>query len=190
VSPKASLYTSIDVHSDSDGWPQDIPALTEAEASRAARRLWRFSLGTTFTGTVKVTSGRRYNRIGWDGNTRCIFVNPERGWKHFVHELSHWFDHLANGRSTHSKHHARFEAKLVREVIQRGWLDGKLRDAVKVIPIADAKLLDKRRKLEALRARTARWQTKLKRAENALAKLAKEERRCEREIAKAAGGAS
>lgn len=185
---RKALYAPIDVHKrDAEGWPTEMPALTDAEAIRAARRLWRFSVGSTFDGVVKVTSGNRYNRIGWEGNLRCIYVNPARGWKNFVHELSHSFDYVVNGESTHGKHHARFEAKLVREVIKRGYLDGKLATPEKPepveIPVEDRKRAEQRKKLDALTARAARWESKRKRAENALKKIRKSARYYERALA-------
>jgi|SRR5882672_12726659 len=188
------LYAEIDVRAkDAEGWPAVVPAMTEDEAIRAARRLWRYSLGQTFTGVVKVTSGNRRNRIAWAGSTRAIHVNPSRGWKHLVHELSHWLDYVANGTSQHGKHHARFEAKLVREVVRRGYLDGKLATPDKPepapLPAEDAKLLGQRKKLDALLARAARWEAKRKRAENALKKIGKSARYYERAIEKAAADA-
>ena len=184
---RRKLYAPIDIHkAGADGWPQDIPALTDAEATRAARRLWRYSVGTTFDGTVKVSTGNRRNRIGWDGNKRCIFVNPSRGWKNFIHELSHWFDYVVNGHSEHGKHHARFEAKLVREVTRRGYLDGKLCDAPpqapEPIPATTRLELERRKKLAALQARITRWESKLKRAEKALGKLRKSSRYYEKAL--------
>jgi hypothetical protein len=184
---RSKLYAPIDIHkATADGWPAEIPALTEPEALRAARRLWRYSVGSTFTGVVKVTSGNRRNRIGWAGNKRCIFVNPSRGWKNFIHELSHWFDYVVNGSSEHGKHHARFEAKLVREVVRRGYLDGKLRDpepeAPEEVPAATRLEVERRKKLAALQARMTRWESKLKRAENALAKLRKSSRYYEKAL--------
>lgn len=187
MTTRKKLYAEIDIRRDADGWPAKVPALTEDEAIRAAKRLWRYALGTTFEGPVKVTSGNRRNRIEWLGSVRRIVVNPDRGWKHLVHELSHWFDYVANGTSKHGKHHARFEAKLVREVVARGYLDGKLATPAKVeaaaLPAEDRKRAEQRKKLDALLARAARWESKRKRAENALAKIHRSARYYEKALA-------
>lgn len=184
---KPGIYEAINVHDKEPGplWPEHIPELTEVEAIRAARRLWRFSCGTTFSGVVKVTSGNRYNRIAWERSVRCIYVNPERGWRDFVHELSHAFDYVVNGESSHNKHHHRFEVKLVKEVVRRGYLDGKLRDPVEstnVVPIVDQKMLERRKRLDAIEMRMINWQRKQQRAERAIAKLNRQKRGLERHI--------
>ena len=72
-------YRPIDLHTEGAGWPTSIPELTTPEAIRAARRLWRWGMGSTFTGIIEVTSGnRRAARIEWKGVKRCIVVNPEQ----------------------------------------------------------------------------------------------------------------
>lgn len=183
-------YTAIDVHAaQAPAWPAQVPALTADEAVAAARRLYRFALGRTFTGKVIVTTGnRRAFRLGWEGNTRAIYVNPTQGWRDFVHGASHWLDFEANGRSRHDTHHARFEAKLVREVIRRGWLDGKLRDTARA-PKAAPTLDDKRRaKLARIEAAVDRWERKAKRAKTALTKLARQQRYYTRVLGIETGG--
>lgn len=187
----ADRYKPIDVHSDNaPAWPAVIPPLTAIEAERAARRLWRFALGETFAGEIRFATGNRYT---WAEHSRTgrhdtygsnLRVNPGEGWKEFVHSLSHLFVLRANyGQRVkpHEKFHARFEAKLVREVIRRGWLDGKLRDAepagepAEIAPL-DAKREKQRAELAKIDAAVERWERKAKRAKNALAKLAKRRR--------------
>jgi hypothetical protein len=150
--------------------------MTAPEAARAARRLYRFALGRTFTGRVIVTRG---NRRSWlIGNT--LKVNPEHGWRELVHDLSHDFVYRENpGERPHSKFHARFEAKLAREVVRRGWLDGKLRDKVPAQSGEPARssLADRQRDtLSRIDASIERWEKKHKRATRALAKLANRRR--------------
>jgi hypothetical protein len=55
-------------------------------------------------------------------------VNPERGWKILIHHLSHWIHWLRYGRKLppHAPAHARLELAMVRQVVKRGWLEGKL----------------------------------------------------------------
>lgn len=177
-------YDPIDIQAAPKGaWPEVIPPLTEREARAAAKRLWRFAMGDDPCPGIEVTSGNRYTWTRWVRHNgyseRVLFVNPSKGWREFVHDLSHLFVTLANPRERpHSKFHARFEAKLVREVVKRGWLDGKLKPEAKpVIEPAKPTLDDKRRKtLDQIEAGIARWEVKRKRAERFLAKLRRRQR--------------
>jgi hypothetical protein len=125
-------YDPIDIHKPvAPLWPDPLPPLTAHEAERAARRLWRYAMGETYTGKVHIGSGNRYN---WYRNG-VLTVNPSRGWKNLIHELSHYFWYDANpGERPHSKHHARFEIKLTKEALRRGWLDGKLKAPGRSLP--------------------------------------------------------
>ena len=177
-----AAYAEIDVQKGrAPAWPEVIPDLTGDEAVKAAKRLWRFSLGETFEGPVTITSG---NRVTWTYRPRyasqiALRVNPDKGWRELVHDLSHLFWSRANpGERPHSKAHARFEAKLVREVLRRGWLEGKLKaqepaEAARSAPTLDDK---RREKLARLQARLEAWEKKQQRAERAIAKIAKQAR--------------
>lgn len=180
-------YKAIDLHTKAvPAWPAVVPPLTAIEAVKATRRLYRFALGETCMRTITVTSGNRYSY----GRRGVIFVNPDKGWRELIHDLSHWFVDIANNYAErgHTKFHAKFEAKLIREVVRRGWLDGKLCDKAKA-PKVDAapNLNDARRaKLARLVDRATRWERKAERAKRALAKIAKQRRYYERAIAKGA----
>lgn len=100
-------------------WPATVPALTGPEALRAARRLYRYGTGRTWKGPVRLTSGNRSTWI-WGGE---MVVNPEQGW----HELVHLLSHLCE-RSGHNASHARMELRMIKQVVKRGWLDGRLKD--------------------------------------------------------------
>jgi hypothetical protein len=157
-------------------WPAVVPKLTGPEALRAGRKLWRWAEGSLIP--VRLTSGNRKTWTAWEGDTLVLKVNPDKGWKTLVHYLSHLFHYRANpGDRPHSKHHARFEAKMIREVIRRGWLNGALDDtrprACKPPPVVqDPRAV----KLERIEARITSWERKAKRAENALKKLRKQQR--------------
>lgn len=179
---KRGNYTAIDIHK-GEGWPKPLPELTEYEAERAFRRLWRFSTGGLWGGVLRFTTGNRAAlRLGWEGNFRCVFINPSQGWDSFVHYLSHIADDWVNGTTSHNPHHMRFEAKLIREVIKRGWLDGKLKRTYRSEdPIAElvpvlAKQKVRAEKLKRVEARLVSWQRKLSRAQNAIAKLERSQR--------------
>lgn len=182
------LYAAIDLHDKAKpGWPDKVPTLTAVEAVRATRRLYRFALGETCMRTITVTSGNRYSGYGRRG---AIMVNPDKGWRELLHDLSHYFVDIANDGTErgHTKFHARFETKLIREVVRRGWLTGKLRDKPK--PAKEATEPDpnaaRRDKLARLEDRAVKWERKAERAKRALAKLNKQRRYYERAIAKAA----
>jgi hypothetical protein len=165
-------------------WPATVPPLTPEEAVRAFRRLYRYAFKRTYTGYVRVATGNR--RTGreyqWATGTRGWRVNPSHGWKDLVHILSHYAS-----PGVHGGKHARMELRLIRQVLQRGWLDGKLRPVVPPIPPAMPTAADKRVvRMQRLLQREARWAAKLKRAERALRKLRRQRRYYEREQAKAA----
>ena len=164
-------------------WPAgELPAPSALEAIRAARRLYRFALGKTWTGTVRTTEGRRYTWI-YRGQLR---VNPDRpgsdgrGWRALIHDLSHYFHgRLLPDVRPHGPDHARLEIRLIKEVLRRGWLEGRLRDPEPPEPlppdVAAAKAAAAR--LAALEARIKGWRTKAKRAETALRKLERTRKR-------------
>lgn len=160
-------------------WPKEVPPLTERAARTAAKRLWRWATGNKLPFRIEYTSGRRrYTRIAYDGGLRLV-VNSSRGWGHFVHDLSHviWRHENWDARP-HEKGHAQLELRMRKEVLRRGWLDGKL-DASINVESKDApppSALDVRReKHERVLAAIERWERKLARAENALKKLRRRE---------------
>jgi hypothetical protein len=150
-------------------WPTGpLPALTATEAERAARRLYRFGMKKTWTGPVKITSGRRYTWIRWG----TMVVNPEQGWHGLVHLLSHYcHDRLHPEVHGHNSVHARAEIRMIKEVLRRGWLEGKLRNRPLLPPPVPTPLEVRNEKLERTLAAIKRWETKQKRAETALRKL-------------------
>jgi|SRR5262245_49739930 len=169
-------------------WPEHVPPLTAEEAERAAKRLYRFVTKSTYTGKVVVTSGRRYSGQRWVRTTnslvweRRIVVNPERGWRDLVHELSHaWEAHA--GTHGHNATHARLEMRMIKEVVRRGWLEGKLKDTPKPAPApVDVRAV----KMARTAAAIERWEKKLRRAETALKKLRRRQRAYERRAAQVA----
>lgn len=155
-------------------WPAEIPPLTETEAVKAARKLYRFVKRSKCPYKIAVTTGNRANWVR--GNV--LYVNPTStrhgsGWESLLHDLSHWLD---PGRA-HSKEHAQLEMRLVKEVVRRGWLNGSLKDKPKVEqPAVDPKAA----KYRCLVIRMDRWIAKKKRAERALAKLNRQRKYYER----------
>lgn len=182
-------YRPIDIHT-GQGWPANVPSkMTAGEIERAFRRLFRWAMGRPVDRLSKtaITSGNRYaTRVGWDGNVRCYYLNPDQGWKNFIHHLSHDLDYLANSEVGHSKHHARFERRMIAEVVKRGYLDGRLKDAEPApAPIVTAEET-KLKRLERIAQLAHAWERKQSRATNAIAKLTKERKRIERALLKEA----
>ena len=151
-------------------WPAQVPPLTAQEAVSAYRRLYRFVKGRKFEGKIVVGSGnrhsyRRYRLVGKGAARRferIMCVNPERGWKDLIHELSHNWTPGAHGRE-----HAQLERRMIREVVRRGWLEGKLKREPKAPPARDP-VVERRGRIEA---RITRWEAKKRRAEQALRRL-------------------
>lgn len=138
---------------------------TPQEAMSAAKRLYRFAMKKPFRGKVVLTSGRRYTWI----RNHVLHVNPDYGdggWHELVHLMSHYCSHrLFPNAKGHGPQHAFLEREMIEYVVKSGWLEGRLRRKEK--PKADPK--QTRRALTD--AAIKRWQTKAKRAQNALTKL-------------------
>lgn len=161
-----------------DAWPAQVPDLTAGEATVATRRLFKFVQKRPLALPIKITSGFRYTAVGlfgpYENRQRVLYVNPAPtwqgrlrhggGWQALVHDLSHW---LGGG---HSKDHAHLELRMINQVVRRGWLDGRLKPKPRPEkPAVDSKVLAHRRVLERL----ARWTTKKRRADSAIAKLSR-----------------
>lgn len=190
-----------------------LPIPTADEAIKGARKLYRFATGRTWTGPVRVTSGRRSTWI----RNGVFVVNPNgrdyagkddegkarylTGWETIVHCLSHY----AHNGKPHCKAQALLESRMIREVIKRGFLTGALRgdkrievagemsavfhdsalhEQVAAEQKAQARRVDALRNLECLNERIKRWESKQRRAENALAKLRKQVKLYERKLVK------
>src|SRR5205085_9451744 len=140
-------------------WPTPLPPLTGPEALRAFRRLYRYAFHRLPRLPVRLTSGNRRTgrtRTGWA-------VNPAGGWHDLVHVLSHYACPGAHGGA-----HARMELRLIKQVLRRGWLDGRLKPVSKPpVPPVDQRAVRYQRVLAGI----ARWEAKLRRAERALARL-------------------
>lgn len=181
------LYRPIDIHSSAPAWPAVVPALTEAEAIAAGKRLFRRFYQDRWykerrrpvprkqtAMPVKVTSGNRNNWV----RRGVIYVNPGAGWKTLVHDLSHYCHwRLRPKDKPHSDNHRHLEWEMIAYVVESGWLDGKLRPKArppkpKVDPVAA--------ELAKVQARLKAWETKLKRATTMVIKLRREEKRLAR----------
>lgn len=153
-------------------WPHPLPALTPQEAVSAAKRLWQFGTKRGWKGRVQLTSGNRSTWIRWSrkpGEGRIFYVNPDKGWRNLVHDISHLVHYtLHPDLSGHDWRHGHLERAMVSLVVSKGWLEGKLRREPRPKPnpqeVHHARIV----------ARIKAWETKRKRAENALKRLKKQ----------------
>lgn len=169
-------------------WPENVPPMTAAEGVRAARRLYRFVTGKTWTGPVKVVSGRRDN----DVRRGVMYVSPSgvrdrqtgrHAWDRLVHDLSHRFAHFTDIDSSHGGEHARLERRMVKEVVERGWLDGALKSEAKPEPTYEETIADERlTTLARIDVLIEGWERRSKRALNALKKLHARRKRAVKKI--------
>lgn len=140
-------------------WPAQVPPLEDKEAEHAVRRLFRFATGRRLTMPIKITSGRRYT---WARNG-IFYVNPSKGWKSLVHLVSHYIHTRERPWARpHARSHARLELKLVKEVLRRGWLEGKLRPRPAPAPVPPTKDEKRERKIETRRAQVKRLDRRIK----------------------------
>lgn len=140
---------------------------SEQEAISGAKRLYRKAFGKPFRGKVKTTSGRNYTYV----RRHVLYVNPNQkswagngGWHEIVHGLSHYAARSI-WNEAHGARHAFIERELIEYVVAHGFLEGKLRSKAKPKP---EKKIEKH---AALLTKIQRWESKLKRAQNALKKL-------------------
>jgi hypothetical protein len=146
-------------------WPTDLPTLTPREAITAAKRLYRFGMKRPFRGKVKLTSGNRYT---WPRGG-VLYVNPDRGWPHLVHMISHLVHRRTHAdKRPHDFRHEFLEGEMVRHVVKSGWLTGKLRRPEKAKPQVRQVRYDR------ILARLSSWERKAKRAATAIRKLLRE----------------
>lgn len=150
-------------------WPVasfELPKLTDGEAKRAFRMLYRHRFGKKWMGRApRIVRGQR-RRTWWNR------LAPDAGWHSFIHDLSHDFhSRQYPGQNPHKgSSHAAVEIDLIEFVVNRGWLEGKLKSKPREKkPAPDIRTVRKARAEQNLK----RWLTKKKRAETAIKKLTK-----------------
>ena len=162
-------------------WAVCAPStLTRGEAIRASRKLYRFATRETFKGTIKAGITTRVFfpgrfRMGQPEAATAITVAARKGWYLFVVALA------VDLAAAYSGDSDEVHLSLVREVIKRGWLDGRLSD--KLIPptTPEQRAMKKHADLVVnVRKRIKAWNTKAKRATTALKKLNAQLKRLEK----------
>jgi len=147
---------------------------TFPEAVRATKKLHRFVRRQKCHWDFEETSGNRYTWVR--GNT--CFINVDKGWGDFIHLLSHYL-HRASTGENHSKDHARLELRMRKEVLRRGWLDGRLKDKgrVKVPPSPIDKIQKRRDQIIRLERKIKGLTTRLKTAKRSLSALERNQKK-------------
>jgi hypothetical protein len=164
--PGADPYSGVDKMW-SDAGVTWATRITEGEARRAARALWRIV-------------GRK---------VRVPSIRPvwlREGWRRMVHDLSHRVHAWKSGPNVrpHAWNHVAWERAFVEHCIKKGWHLGALKAKPRAIkPKPDPKVL----RAERIEARLKAWRSRLKRADTAIAKLERVRRARVRRIAKSAG---
>lgn len=105
-----------------DAWASvNVPSTLHPKVALAvARELLRFGECPRRVVKARATRG---NRRAVSLRRGVLQVNPERGWKELVHDVSHWVFLLVNpAASGHCEAHAALELSFVQRVIARGWL--------------------------------------------------------------------
>jgi hypothetical protein len=172
-------------------WATITPGpLTPDEAIRAFRKLYRFAATRWFPHGAEPTSYPNPVVInnkcdtweydidyGKDGSTvhpgKEFRININKGWPKFVTSVAEYC-----GATDQND----IELRMVKEILKRGWLDGRLQDTL--IPPEERKAQARAKKLESIERRIVSWEKKQKRATNALKKLRVQHKR----MVKAAAG--
>lgn len=163
-------------------WPSVIPELTKEEALVACKKLWKLIVGNDSLRpmpAMKLTSGNRYTYT----HRGTLLVNPTRGWKDMIHELSHCLHSKIHwNKPGHDSTHAYLERRMIQHVVSNGWLEGKLKPKPRATKVKQAPTKEQlmQARYNAVLAKIKRWTTKYKRANTALQKLARSKRMYER----------
>ena len=149
--PRLDRETRQDYDRMDGSWPETIPAVTFVELTVAYRRLRKKFVPGRRDLPMKFirTSGRRWSGVQcvqYPKDFLEVRLNPDRGWKDFVHWLSHNF---AGG---HGERHLRMEWKMIQHVIKSGWLEGRLKRDQKAArpkpPLVERRAANAKRALE------------------------------------------
>ena len=158
--------------------PNELPPITRIEATKASARLWRKFVAPELRGTRPP----RVRRC-WISRKPGTMKEIDNGWARLVHDLSHrvFRSYYGRNRRPHDPLHARYETELAAYVAQSGWLAGTLKPKPK-LKLAGAELYAL--KLARCVASIERWESKQRRATNALKRLGAKRRRLERIVSR------
>jgi hypothetical protein len=154
--------------------PETLPPMTRVEAQRIATKITRKFWPKCSKSYVFPLSGVR--RV-WLSPKPTAASDVNKGLSRLIHDLSHdVFDAVYRGqRRAHDPLHAKYETDIAAFVAESGWL--KRVTAPK--PPKAKPTIEQKRALELSRVEAAivRWESKQRRARNAIKKLAAKKRR-------------
>ncbi len=134
-------------------------------AKNFIRAMYRQVMKKPFPYKIRIGSGNRRTWCRWGVFT----VNPDQGWHDINHDMGHWLERQLTG-DAHSNQQLRFERDGALLICRRF-----LRDEPYEKPKKSTRDLQAERAAR-VDANIKRWETKLKRANNALKKLRKKKR--------------
>lgn len=149
-----------------------LPTLNREQAGEAAKRLWR-AFAMLSECAASVTHAGKFDgdvRRVWIARDLAVAQSSFKGWRRLVHDVSHDVHRYRHpGLTPHHISHAKLEREMVEYVIGTGLL-------AHIAKLAQPKprlSTDERRKRELARVmiRLRHWESRLRRAENAVERL-------------------
>ena len=157
-----------------------LPIPSDQEAITGSKRLYRKFMGRSWKGKIKIVNGNKYTKVR--RREGVMYINPNRksrygwhlgfsgGWEQIVHTLSHHIGYWKFDEG-HGTKQLWLEAKMTRYVLKNKFYLGALKSKKKIVvkdPVVE--------RAKSVERRNAKWETKLKRTQNALKKLRKQQR--------------
>lgn len=148
--------------------PAQLPPLSRIEADRAQHRLIAH-FGRKELGSVNQLYDAPLWRVRACWVTRKPTGGHFKGWGRLVHDVAHYiFRRRHPSFAPHAGGHAALEIEIAQYVVAKGWLEGALAPPKKAKTGTAAARIDR---LNRISAGIKRWESKERRAANALKKL-------------------
>lgn len=141
-------------------------------ASKAVKAMWRKEMGRKFPYKIKEGSGNRYTWV----RGSVLTINTSRGWANIVHDFGHWLGYRKNFNRPHCADHAIMEYRLVKFVLDKGYIAESRESLTAVKKPRDLVVERYQRMLK----RETEWAKKAKAAETYLTRVQREIRKYER----------
>lgn len=144
------------------------PTMTREEAARAVRKLW-----------AHFAKRRRPHYKAAD--VRPVWLR--QGWGRLVHDVSHdVFEHIYPTRRPHDPLHLQYEQDVAAYVIEKRWHEGALKPKQRAPKPPPSEYEKRAAELDKVAAAIKRWESKAKRAANALKKLRRKQVRLSKKL--------